>query len=126
MDEQELRELDAWLAEHVFGWSHLNETALGALIGHNPKTGLPCDVPKWTKKDFAEVKREIERRGWEWRSEVKLWISSYRFVFQIFGAPTEEEYGGFYHEMIGFAHAATEESAGCLALKKAIERVGEE
>ena len=109
--DSELRELDAWLAEHVFGWTHLGLTRLGALIGHNPETGLPCDIPKWTEKDFAEVKREIERRGWSWELTChNRNVISKCYEFQIIGS------GYPCREL-----AVTEELAGCLALKAAIK-----
>lgn len=116
-------QLDDWIAEKFMGWKPLDFGDL-QIIGWEMKDGKvmtwePTSFgsfkPSADPAAFALVKREIERRGWNWSSH------SYPILKQS-GKPS------YFFEICNdnFSLAIeswgeTEELAGCLAVKAAIE-----
>jgi len=97
------------------GWEAITiTTRLGFKIGKNPNTKLPCDIPYYAEHPnaFALVKCEIERRGWSWACSFGA-IESNRYAFAI--TDLENHTSGRFAE--------SEELAGCLAVKAALESV---
>ena len=105
MDEQEPNE---WIA-NLLGWQLIGVTWVRS---DGTRKELSAIVPQYDSDParFAEVKRKIERRGWEWIS---------RYV------PLADDEDGERHLFVipghGFVWSTSEELAGCLAFKAAIE-----
>jgi hypothetical protein len=133
MNEREMRELDEWIAKHVFGWrvvdlakindiEHIGPIWWPPKYGNplNPEPGaMPHPIPLPYSSSiicFSFIKREIERRGWSWMATG----SSRTHEFAIWDHVMESGRtpAGFAPE-IGRAIADTEELAGCLAFKAA-------
>lgn len=105
MTTDELHELDVWLAEH------------GSIKAYCKAVGY---VPPFTTdpNEFATVKREIERRGWSWGSAcyaLTRHVES-RYFFWI-----TDDSDNMKSRLISEARAESEELAGCLALKAALQ-----
>lgn len=119
------KELDKWILENVFGWTDVEWKGAGGnaistwpagWIGRSPEDqqfkryseGGFCAKPE----QFARVKREIEKRGWDWGAGYRRsQLLEYRYRFLIY-------YSGV---QLGDGYAETEEMAGCVAVKEAIE-----
>ena len=112
MTEQELQKLNEWIARQL-GWQR---TEVDNWIKPIDDATIECMLtpPDFlSPARFAEVKREIERRGWDW---------SCRYLH---GMGQGERYG-FSVDRDGmdyFRLADTEELAGCLAFRQAVEAV---
>lgn len=138
MTDIELRELDCWIAEHFMGWRRLNpEDSKAPSWDVLPKPGEIEAYPyaravTWESTSFSDafqpsslsaafalVKREIERRGWEWNSKYSCEeaLLSTPHIFTIYASAFDDT--GFRRSLI--KSAITEELAGCLAVKAAVE-----
>jgi len=132
MGDVNLREFDAWIAEHVFGHQL---KYIDAPISQNVYVFYLVRKPaseenEWTEEedwwevpfysaqpvDFALIKRGIEKRWWGWDvSRENGPKASFRFTVHVpQGMP-----GQYCREFKGYAN--TEELAGCLALKEAVK-----
>lgn len=119
MTEREVWELDVWIAENVFD-VEVARDANGEPYNAKCVIGsVPFGwIPQYTTDDrwLGKIKREIERRGWSWQASggpVGKW---YKFVIW------DHVRSGSDGEIpqIGWAEAATEGLAGCLAMKEAM------
>lgn len=111
MTDSDLRELDGWIAEKFMGWQR-DQSGGWFMTSGRPSS----DVPRYSTNSsaFSLVKREIERRGWDWLVEYarEAWPT---FGFYVYTNPKR----GAEHTWIG--KADSEELAGCLAVKAAVE-----
>lgn len=117
MTDPDLRELDGWIAVHFFGlticpgeYDHIlteyNQVLLAPSYSSNPSA-------------FALVKREIEWRGWEWACayERKTEHLNSACVFTVYVIREPETNAPICYDKL----AASEELAGCLAVKAVVE-----
>ena len=144
MEPDELRELDAWLAENVFGWKKVWVRACGwrqrggcydSFEDCQAECRDGCEKPtmRWQYKSggmsarhdarwspstnplhFAEVQREIERREWSWYASWSPDNENGEYYFSIDSSRPP-------YSIIHTQTAKTEELAGCLALKAVLE-----
>lgn len=118
MNETELlRELDAWIADHFLVWRRLEDfTPPIAWVNTNGDV-VNANIfrPTILPSAFSMVKREIERRKWTWHLDA-YWFDKLHggmgYQFIIYG---EDE------QPIAKIYSDSEELAGCLAVKMAIE-----
>jgi hypothetical protein len=113
MTDQEKRELDIWIAEHLFGIE----------VGYDDN-GEPYDakskfselifgwIPRYTTDDrwLGKIKCEIERRGWRWVSAASF-DDPPRYAFHVIDGQ---------RQALSLKEAETEELAACLAVKEAL------
>lgn len=127
MTEQEMRELDAWILLNI-GWTEVEWKEAGGDRGLHWPSGFYGNGPEgksYSQGGFcldplalAEIKREISRRGWRWESsylgtriaDSGLFDKPYSFAVLIDSGQVSCEV------------AETEELAGCLAFREAIEK----
>jgi hypothetical protein len=116
--EKAQRWLDAWIAEHGMGWKDRD----GVWVEPDSTVMYFPSVKDWNPTvnpaHFADVKREIERRGWSWQAYSPTHSNGY-FRFAIYAAPDRALAQTI--RKIGEEIAETEEIAGCLAFKQAVE-----
>lgn len=117
MDENELHELDAWIAEHLYGKSITDIEDYDIA-----ETFKPSSDPT----DFADVKREITKKGWNWESKA-IWVreltdepDSVFYLFRIYKPQDEIPTRTSHYILIGHAGAKSEELAGCRAVQFAM------
>lgn len=114
MTEQEMRELDVWLAENVFGI----EVEYGTDGPYERETGMSVWFYTQLPQLFAAVKREIEQREWRWGGESHPdgW-----YWFRIWKEEATDDPLQVSVTMLGKRYERSEELAGCLAFKAAVE-----
>lgn len=126
MTASELRELDAWIEEHLFGREVvvLEREDLPTIYKFKLELEyeyVPVHAYSTSVVAFALVKREIERRGWEWacayERPTEHLKSAYTFTVYVIREP-ETNAPTCYDKL-----AASEELAGCLAVKAAVETI---
>lgn len=136
MTDIELRELDCWIAEHFMGWRRLNlEDSKAPSWEVLPKSAEMAAYPyarvvTWESTSFSDafqpsslpaafalVKREIERRGWEWDTTYERQTEHLKaaYLFRIHTLGTTEI------PLFIIRYAESEELAGCIAVKVAVE-----
>ena len=117
--DERLCELDEWLAVNVFGWTQIGRTWSKSWKAGQETRLMP---PAYTRdpRSFQDIKREIERRGWSWQAQSPIGGAYYRFA--IFAA--KEHDLAPYVPKIGEGVGESEEIAGCLAFKAAVEAKG--
>jgi len=122
MTEQEMRELDTWIAEYGFGLEY--DAELRSWCGRNEEgERFLIQSIAFTSGEFPRVKREIERCGWIWQAayclggghDFAIFDPDGSVVHSLDGKETEVA------RILAVEHAETEELAGCLAFKAAVE-----
>lgn len=102
------RDLDAWIAEKVFGYE-LEDGDDCKILKEAATLG---DLPKYTSDPFyfAQVKRSMTERGWFWQSTC--------FLSKLFQFTIDTQ------KCVTTVDAESEELAGCMAFKLALEKEG--
>jgi hypothetical protein len=121
------REIDAEIAEHLFGWQWevgVGRKILRAHAGdcagviYDGEESITDGLPHYTTdaRDCALVKAELRRRGWYYFIEyIPQADESKRYHIEIMAPATEFPYGTRYNAL-----ADTEERAVALAARRAV------
>lgn len=113
MEYKKLRELDGWIAKHIFHLE-IEDGDSQPILKDSARLG---DLPNYSSSQdyFGDVKKQLEERHLSWRSEFDdTETESHRFHFEVINKSVRPilRYGVF---------APSEELAGCLAIKRFIE-----
>lgn len=125
MTDSDLRELDGWIAEHLFKGERISicyadDHSMDDFSWCYDCRKLVDDAEQVARRfssnptAFSLVKREMERRGWDWE------------LLSSGGVPPEKRFRFVValkvHSRVSIkiGEAASEELAGCLAVKAAV------
>ncbi len=116
----DLRELDAKVAERVFGWTSLREKAgiLNNPVGFNPRAGIEQAIPHYST-DPAAATELLEQMRAEWDIELRTYVSvdDHGWECEIIKLDRGPD------DFAAYGHGATWMEAACRA---ALEAMGDE